>query len=266
LKPSFWTLAKVMRKLSAACLLFALAGCLGTGRSLAPDRAAYAASSPPVGIVFVANGAGDFHTVSEGLSQVVVETCAPVRVETFAWSHGYRRYVLDQVDHDNHLIQGSRLAALVIAHRQACPMQRVYLVAHSAGCAVALAAAEQLPPNTVDRIVLLAPSVCQNYDLRPALRTARISIDVFYSSEDRWILGLGMRLFGTTERECSIAAGRYGFAPVIACPADADLYGKLRQHPWDPVVQWSGHDGGHFGNNQPDFMRAYVLPLLLSDN
>jgi pimeloyl-ACP methyl ester carboxylesterase len=213
-------------------------------------------------VVFVVNGSGDFRTVSENLCQAVAEAAAPLQVETFVWSHGYGRYVLDHLDHANHLAQGRRLATQVVAYSQACPGRRVYLVGHSAGCAVVLAAAEVLPPGGVDRIVLLAPSVCTAYDLRPALRAARCGIDVFYSSRDRLVLGLGVGIVGTAEHACRTAAGQYGFTPVLASPADAALYGQLRQHPWDPVVQWSGNDGGHYGSNQADFLRAYVLPLL----
>jgi pimeloyl-ACP methyl ester carboxylesterase len=215
--------------------------------------------------VFVANGSGDFRTVSRNLCEAVAEAAAPLQIETFVWSRGYGRYVLDHTDHANHLAQGRRLAAQVAAYRQACPGLRVYLVGHSAGCAVVLAAAEVLPPDGVDRIVLLAPSVCVSYDLRPALRTARGGIDVFHSSEDTVVLGLGMRLVGTAEGGCRTAAGQCGFTPVLACPTDAALYGKLRQHPWDRVVAWSGHDGGHYGSNQAAFLRAYVLPLFLPD-
>jgi hypothetical protein len=103
------------------------------------------------------------------------------------------------------------------------------------------------------------------YDLRPALRAARCGIDVFHSSQDRLILGLGMRIVGTAEHACRTAAGQYGFTPVLAGPGDAALYGKLRQHPWDPVVQWSGNDGGHYGSNRTGFLRAYVLPRAQSD-
>jgi pimeloyl-ACP methyl ester carboxylesterase len=211
----------------------------------------------------MANGAGDFGTLSQNLAQVVAESSAPLQLETVEWSRGYRRYVADQVDHANHLAQGRQLAFRVAAYHQSYPGRRIYLVGHSAGCAVLLAAAEALPPNGVDRIVLLAPSVCQRYDLRPALRTARDGMDVFHSSQDRWILGLGVKIFGTAERECRTAAGRDGFIPTIDCPGDAALYARLRQHPWDPAVEWSGHDGGHFGNNQVKFLRAYVLPLLV---
>jgi hypothetical protein len=106
----------------------------------------------------------------------------------------------------------------------------------------------------------------KSFTALPTLRTARISVEVYYSNEDRWVLGLGMRILGTTERQCRTAAGRFGFTPVILSPADAALYGKLRQHLWDSIVEWSGHNGGHLGNSQPGFLRAYVLPLLLSEN
>jgi hypothetical protein len=73
-----------------------------------------------------------------------------------------------------------------------------------------------------------------------------------------------MHVVGTAEGGCRSAAGVRGFNPVIACTADAALYKKLHQHLWGPDVAWSGHDGGHYGSNQPGFLRAYVLPLLWS--
>jgi pimeloyl-ACP methyl ester carboxylesterase len=95
----------------------------------------------------------------------------------------------------------------VLAWHEACRDRRISLLGHSAGCAVVLAAAEILPPDSVDRIILLAPSVCDAYDVRPTLRAARDGMDVFYSSRDCLILGVGMRIFGTAERQCRTAAG-----------------------------------------------------------
>jgi pimeloyl-ACP methyl ester carboxylesterase len=253
-----------MGKLFPACLLL-LTGCCAAGSRPEVYHAALPATRPPVGVVFVANGSGDFRTVTAHLERVVTEASVPLQIETFVWSLGYGRYVADHVCHANHQAQARQLACQVAAYRQAYPGHRVYLIGHSTGCAIVLMAAEQLPPGSIDRIIVLAPSVCETYDLRPALRTARDGIDAFYSNEDRWTLGLGMRIVGTAERGCRTAAGQYGFTPVIACPADAELYRKLRQHPWDPVVAWSGHDGGHFGSNQAGFLRAYVLPLLVCD-
>jgi pimeloyl-ACP methyl ester carboxylesterase len=153
-----------VRRPLPACL-FLLAGCSTAGFRPEVYRAASPPASPSVGVVFVANGSGDFRTVSTNLCQAVADATAPLQVETFVWSRGYGRYVLDHTDHANHLAQGRRLATQVAAYRQSCPGQRVYLVGHSAGCAVVLAAAEVLPPDGVDRIVLLTrrcawPTTC----------------------------------------------------------------------------------------------------------
>jgi pimeloyl-ACP methyl ester carboxylesterase len=251
-----------VRKFIAVCLLPFVAGCLTAGYRSEVYPAAKPSVQCPAGVVFVANGSGDFHTVSNNLGQALAETSVPLEIETFTWSQGYGRYLFDHINHDNHLSQGRLLANQVAAYRQLYPARRIYLVGHSAGCAVILAAAERLPPGSVERIVLLAPSVSQEYDLRPALRTARLGIDVFHSCRDRWILGLCMQIVGTADGHGCSAAGQCGFTPVVVCPEDAPLYSKLRQHPWDPAVEWSGHAGGHYGSNQVGFLKAYVVPLL----
>jgi len=244
-------------------LLPLVAGCLSGGERSSLSSAAPVPVIPgATGVVIVANGSGDSHTVSNTLNQILTKTHASLQVETVAWSLGYRRYLADHVDHANHLAQGQLLACQVVAYRQAYPGRRIYLMGHSAGCAVILAAADVLPPDSVDRIVLLAPSVCAEYDLRPALRSARDGMDVFTSGADRFVLGLGMRIVGTSDRKCRVAAGQFGFTPVLADTADAALYSRLRQYAWDPAVQWSGNDGGHYGSIQAGFLRAYVLPLL----
>ena len=267
------TLEEPLPKCVPAYLLPLLAGCCAAGapaevscpRACPGRPPVLAAAGPPEeGVVFVANGSGDYRSLSANLSQVVTETAAPLQVETVPWSHGRWRFLADHLDHGNHRTQGRHLATEVDAYRRSYPSRRVYLVGHSTGCAVILAAAEGLPVDGVDRVILLAPSVCVSYDLRPALCSARAGIDVFHSSEDTAILFLGMHVVGTAEGGCRSAAGVRGFNPVIACAADAALYKKLHQHPWGPDVAWSGHDGGHYGSNQPDFLRAYVLPLLRS--
>jgi pimeloyl-ACP methyl ester carboxylesterase len=214
-------------------------------------------------VVYVANSSGDIRTTSAALAQAVEEQRAPLQVETFVWTHGPGRYVSDHVDHANHREQGQVLAGIVAAERQACPGRAVYLVGHSAGAAVVLAAAEALPPDCIERIVLLEPSVSCEYDLRPALRTARRGIDSFSSRRDVVQLGAGVTVAGTADRRWSPAAGRVGFCPACDQPCDGALYTKLREHPWDESVEWAGHHGGHFGVNQPEYTRAYILPLLI---
>ncbi|MGH7170943.1 MAG: serine aminopeptidase domain-containing protein [Gemmataceae bacterium] len=213
-------------------------------------------------IVFVADGSGDYRTTSKALYEATRACGTPLRVETFVWSHGYGRMLADHVDHCNHLEEGRRLAAFIVAAKQSCPEHGVYLVAHSSGSAVVLAAAEASPPGCIERIVLLAPAVACDYDLRPALRSVRQSIDVFTSRRDIGALAFGTGVAGTADRRWTAASGRVGFTPIVSCPGDELLYTKLRMHPWDRCVVWSGNRGSHYGTLEQRFMRAYVLPLL----
>ena len=119
---------------------------------------------------------------------------------------------------------------------------------HSTGCAVLLAAAERLPPGSIEKITLLAPSVPDQYDLRPALITSRKGIDSFYSPQDQLVLGLGMMIIGTTDPNSRTAAGLSGFRQIYSGPNDAALYQKLTQHPWDSSMESSGNDGSHCGS------------------
>jgi pimeloyl-ACP methyl ester carboxylesterase len=254
-----------MRASLLVCCVACLAGCSAAGHRGEFCLAASPRATEPAAVAFVANGSGDFHTVSRNLSRVVADTSTPMEVVTVLWSRGRGRYIADHVGHANHLTHGARLAEEVAAYRRAHPGRKVYLVGHSAGCAVALAAAEKAPAGAIDRVVLLAPSVSVNYDLRPALRASRCGIDTFYSAEDRVVLGLGMMIVGTADRSAGCAAGQYGFAQVGDSPADAALYRKLRQHPWRPALAGSGHDGGHYGSNQAQFLQTHVLPLLVAE-
>ncbi len=240
---------------------FALtAGCATTGQ----QPVSCGCVSPNADVVFVADGSGDYRTTSAALCQASRDTGTPLRIETFAWSHGYGRMLADHLDHCNHLDEGRRLAAAVAAARETCPERAVYLVGHSSGCAVMLAAADASPTGSLERIVLLAPAVSKDYDLRPALRASRQGIDVFTSRRDVGALGFGTTIAGTADRRWSAAAGRVGFDPIVTCPGDDALYAKLRNHPWDPAVAWTGNRGSHYGTLQQGFTRAYLLPLFMS--
>ncbi len=219
-------------------------------------------SAPNADVVFVADGSGDYRTTSQALGEAVSACAAPLRVETFVWSHGYGRVLVDHIDHCNHIEEGRRLAALVAAVKQNCPERSVYLVAHSSGAAVALAAAEAAPPGSIERIVLLAPAVAHDYDLRPALCSVRQGIDAFISRRDIGALVFATGIVGTADRQRAAAAGRVGFTPLLTRPGDELLYAKLRVHPWDPSVAWTGNRGSHYGTLEPGFMRSYILPLL----
>jgi pimeloyl-ACP methyl ester carboxylesterase len=235
-----------------------------TGCTSLSQRPPQTVEPPPANVeavVFSVSGAGGFQATTQALRQAVAETGRRLHVESVVWSHGYGRILADQTDECHAREEGRCLAERVENWRRQFPDKPVYLVGHSAGSAVVLAAAEALPPNSVERIVLLAPSVSASYDLRPALSSARQGIDAFHSERDWVYLGLGTGLVGTADRRWESAAGRVGFRVESQSPEDSALYAKLRQHPWDRCVEWTGNRGGHYGPYQSGFLRAYVLPL-----
>ena len=215
------------------------------------------------GMIFAVDGAGGFQSTTEALTQAVAELHMPVGVVPVEWSHGYGRILADQVDWPYARECGCKLARQITAYRQVFPQNKVFVICHSAGSAVGLAAAEALPPGSIDHIILLSPSISSEYDLRPVLYRVRDGMDLFYSTRDTLQLGVAIALVGTADGcwGCA-AAGRVGFQPQIQYPEDAALYGKLRQHPWNPCLAWTGNRGGHYGGYRPEFLKAFVLPLL----
>ena len=154
--------------------------------------------------------------------------------------------------------QAYRLAGQVNWYRTNYPDEPLYVIAHSAGTMVALEATQWLAPDSIERIILLAPAVSSDYDLRRALVTARLGVDVFASERDRF-------WFGTADgKRGGPAAGRVGFDAPALVPSEAALASRLRQHPWDPSVAWTGNLGAHSDSLRSAYLKAYVLPLLIS--
>lgn len=212
-------------------------------------------------LVWVVDGAGDFKGCSTALAHANDLAGNPFEIDPFSWSHGRRRLFLDQTDREYSKRQGERLAVAILARKNREPGRRVVLVAHSAGSAVALAAGDALPPDSIDRTILLAPSVSTGYDLRPSLLAAREGLDVFCSRKDWVALGFVVRVVGTADTGSGPAAGRRGFQPRGESALDPVLGAKLRQHFWSAEQAWTGHTGGHYGAHSPGFVRAYLFPL-----
>jgi hypothetical protein len=111
-------------------------------------------------------------------------------------------------------------------------------------------------------LVLACPAISPRYNLCQALHNVQRCY-ALVSARDRWILGLGTTVFGTTDRAFSSSAGRLGFRrPAGLSSADTAAYDRLREVRWSPELRAFGHSGGHTGWAKPTFLRAHLLPLL----
>lgn len=218
----------------------------------------------PAGTVFVVGGVGGLDPLQVNAPLVLPCMGVPHRVEVFSWTHGKLRPLRDLQDVRHLLQQADRLAEAVREEQARHPDRPIYLIGHSAGAALILAAAEKLPPASIERMILLAAAVSPTYDLRPALRATRREVIAFSSTYDRLCLDWSTRWLGTADRVYGPAAGLDGFRE----PADLDeqgreQYQRLIQLPWRLDMIWQGTDGGHNGACMPIFLARWIAPWLL---
>lgn len=160
-----------------------------------------------------------------------------------------------------------RLAAMIRQVRARNPQKELVVLAHSAGCAVALAGISLLNDDMVSKVVLLAPSVGKDFPLIPALASSKNGIHVFYSEVDTFVLGPVIRVSKTADNARSVeAAGRYGFKPLARNAAESLLIGqRLRQVKWAPKDSDLGNQGGHYGAYANPYLGKVVLPILMGE-
>jgi pimeloyl-ACP methyl ester carboxylesterase len=223
-----------------------------------------AAAAPPPekrGVIFVVDGIGGMDILCASAQFIFPRKGVPHEVRPFYWSHGTGQLFLDLFDRPHLLRKSCELAdavSAVLAKDSATP---IFLIGRSGGAALVIHTAEQLPPQSLERIVLLSAGLSSGYDLRPALRAVRGEIVNFHSKNDQIVLNWGTRTFGTLDRVRSPGAGLKGFVlPKDLDEADRALYARLVQIPWQPRMLTVGNTGGHLSTSLPLFLGAEVAP------
>ena len=226
---------------------------------------AASAQGPPAkrGVIFVVDGIGGMDLLCASAKLMLPHKGVVHEVQPFRWSHGTGQYARDLFDRPHLLRKARELADQVNAVLARDPSTPVYLIGRSGGAALVIHTAEQLPPRSLERLILLSAGISSGYDLRPALRAVRGEIVSFHSKNDQLVLNWGTRTFGTLDRVRSPGAGLAGFVP----PKDLDetdraLYARLVQIPWRPRMLCVGHTGSHLGTALPLFLGAEVAPWL----
>jgi pimeloyl-ACP methyl ester carboxylesterase len=220
-------------------------------------------AEPPRGVVFVVGGIGGLDPIQTWGPPTFRWAGVPGEVRLFRWTHGKARFLRDLQDTRHLLVKAGELADAVRTVLESEPGRPVYLVGHSAGAALILAAAERLPPNSLERIILLSAAVSPGYDLRPALGAVRGEVVAFSSTWDWLWLGWGTSQFGTADRVYGPSAGLSGFR----IPEDLDAEGRERymrlvQVRWGLRDLLDGCGGAHHSTGMPLFLATQVAPWL----
>ncbi|MCH7807958.1 MAG: hypothetical protein IIB60_01930 [Planctomycetes bacterium] len=163
-------------------------------------------------------------------------------------------------------LMGLMLARRLLAFRRAHPKTRIHLLAYSGGAGVGVFACEKLKARgLIDTLVLACPALSPTYNLGPALLAVK-QCYALVSHKDRWLLGLGTRIFGTTDRRFTAAAGMRGFEiPTTASTQDRQAYERMREIRWGPELKKTKHHGGHTGWVMVGFLRTHLLAILKAE-
>jgi pimeloyl-ACP methyl ester carboxylesterase len=212
-------------------------------------------------IVFICNGSAAGTSVTENLTKVIAKHRLAINTDTIAWCR-FGSQIQDHTDYLAQVYAAGCLAGKMADYHARWPKSKIYIIGHSAGSHIALLAAGKMPPNTVERVVLLAPSVSTCFDLRPALRASCKGVDCYYSFDDN-VVSVGTWKFGTADRLFVKSAGEIGFTRLPPNAPDAGLYQKVHHFPWVPEMAWTGNRGGHYGPTSEGFLEFFVLPVML---
>jgi hypothetical protein len=243
---------------------FIVLALFGAVESFAPGPVVIAQQPPAEkGVVFVVGGVGGWDILGHASQWELPRIGIQHEIRDFAWTHGVGQPFKDLQDRPHLLRKADELTEEIRKIKKHDPERAIYLIGKSGGAGLVLAATERLPPNTLDRIILLSAAVSPAYDLRPALRATWGEIVSFYSDNDQFVLGWGTTHFGTIDRIYGPSAGLHGFVqPEKLASEDRLLYRRLVQIPWTSSMIAEGYFGAHTGTSLPSFIGWEIAPWL----
>lgn len=216
-------------------------------------------------VAFVLDGVGRFQFAPLLIRRALREEGVPMGTVCYDWQFGLPGEIwTDLMWLRRNRVMGAKLARRLLAFRRVHPRTRIHMIAYSGGAGIGVFALETLGPrrHLIETLVLACPALSPGYNLGPALRGVTKAYALI-SHKDTGILGLGTRIFGTTDRQFSAAAGSTGFRMPCDCSAeDRRAYDRLREIHWTPDLKQLGHTGGHTGWAGVKLLRRHLMPIL----
>jgi pimeloyl-ACP methyl ester carboxylesterase len=226
-----------------------------------PANTLYATESESRPVVYLVGGIGRMILLSPSARLAFPRNGVDYELRDYYWQHAKGGQLRDLQDEPYLLQKSADLANEIRELREREPNRRVYLIGHSAGAAVVVHAAELLPPESIERMILLSAALSPTYDLTRALRATKREIVVFTS---RWDGALHATcLFGTADRVFCTGAGLRGFRQPTHLDDEAKRsYERLIQIPWtfDKLLEFQGC--WHNSSTLPWFLAHQVAPWL----
>lgn len=244
----------------AAIVLFLIlnaAGCCTT-KMYAPERLEQ-------GYTVVLPGCMGNKALDPNVIKGLTDADIPSAIEMYDWTNGSANLLYNLRGLKRNRREAKKLAERIVDYQDKYPGRPVYLVGYSGGAGMAVMALEELPAErSVSSVVLLAPILAADYDLRVALSRAEWGIHNFYSTYDVPVLMVLSTAFGTMDGRHTIAAGAIGFkTPKDLQGEDRRWYeDTLVQHPYTFDMAADGHWSDHFGWTKSGFIQHWVAPLV----
>jgi len=220
--------------------------------------------NPEKEVLFILDGVGGMQFMPLLARRALREEGIDLATVFNHWQYGLPGEIwTDLMWHRRNRVMGVQLARLILKYRRQFPHSRMHLLGSSGGAGIAIYALESLRDHMqIDTLLLACPGVAPTYHLAPALHVVQRCY-VLVSHRDNVILGLGTRLFGTTDRRRTTAAGCAGFViPAGLDVFDRAAYDRLHEIHWTPDMASLGHYGGHTGWTANAFLRKHLMPLL----
>jgi pimeloyl-ACP methyl ester carboxylesterase len=203
--------------------------------------------------------------LDHGIVKGLVDANVPSTIELYDWTEGPLLLVYNLRATAHNRIEATKIAGKIVAYQDRFPGRPVNVIGYSGGAGVAVLALESLPRGRiVTNVVLLAPPLAADYDLRGALGHTAHGIHSFHSPADAPILMVLTTAFGTMEGRHTLAAGAVGFSvPQNVTENQRDQYtARVSQQAYSLDMLASGHPGGHFGWTSRAFVAKWIAPLV----